>query len=591
MSGEGDINALDAAAREAGLILDRPGEYAPPVDEATKRTVSRILGPMGNPRPTGQDGPAFVPPSVNDGRVFGVALQLYQLRSDRNLGVGDLGDLRTLLPYFAGAGVDFVGLNPLHALFTAAPDRASPFAPSDRQFLNPFIVAVDDIIGAREGSLSRPDVPDSAELVDYDAVGPLKIAALKEARIAWKGAADADEKAAHAAFVSESGDALQSFATFEAISHAMAAQGLGAGSASWPAELATRNAPGVAAFAREHADDIAFHAWLQFVADQQLGAAQAAAISAGMRIGLYLDLAVGTAPDGHATWAEPDLSVKGLVVGAPPDLFSSEGQSWGLAPISPAALIDRDYAPYRAMLAAVMRHAGAVRIDHAMGLERLWLLPEHESAKNGVYVRQPGLVDELVAATHRHRTVAIGEDLGIVPPGFRDRMNDRRIFSMRIMMFEREEHQMRPPEWYPPDAMACLSTHDFAPLEAWWAGDDLAVRSDLGVLSAEDRAAEETERARVKHMLLALMALPPEEADRPLSDAVRVAYHAAVARTTSRMMAVRLEDVVGGRRLVNVPGTDREHPNWRRTLPLTVPQIMGSAVLRDVLTAVRAARA
>lgn len=578
-------SALDAAARAAGLVLDRPGEFAAPVPAETKRVLTDILGPMTK-TPSPVDGPAYVPAAVDQARVFGVTLQLYQLRSPRNLGIGDLGDLIDLLPYFAEAGADFVGLNPLHALFTADPERASPFAPSDRAFLNPLIIALDRVTGFRPRMTDGRAVPDADLMVDYAAVAPLKLAILREVYAAWLEAADEVERAAHARFMVEGGEALDSFATFEALSHAMTAKGLGAGTAQWPASLKTRKASGVAAFAQEHRGEIAFHAWLQFVADRQLGEVQHAAQAAGMRVGLYLDLAVGTAPDGHATWADPELTVEGITVGAPPDLFSAEGQSWGLAPLSPAVLAERDYAPYRALLSAVMRHAGAVRIDHAMGLERLWLVPAGKSAKEGAYVRQPGLVDELVAATHKHKTLAIGEDLGIVPPGFRDRMSARRIFSMRIMMFEADAHGMIRPARYPQDALACLSTHDFAPLEAFWDGDDVSIRVSLGALSEENAAAELAFRHSLKSHLMALCGLPPRLAAEPLGEAGLVAYHRAVARTACRMMAVRLEDVLGGRRLVNLPGTDREHPNWRHTLPVTVDEITESSRLAAVLRAV-----
>ncbi|MEM8664080.1 MAG: 4-alpha-glucanotransferase, partial [Pseudomonadota bacterium] len=484
----------------------------------------------------------------------------------------------------------FVGLNPLHALFTAEPERASPFAPSDRAFLNPLIIAVDAVPGYTPALLGGRAVPGAQECVDYARVGPLKLAVLADVFDRWATAASPEDMADHQRFVAERGEALQSFATFEALSHTMAAAGHGAGTRAWPADIATRTAPGAQAFASRHPRAVAFHVWLQYVADRQLANAQASARRAGMRIGLYLDLAVGTAPDGHATWCAPDLSLTGLTIGAPPDLFSTEGQSWGLAPMSPAALAAADYAPFRAVLAAVMRHAGAVRIDHAMGLERLWLVPDGDSAKAGAYVRQPRLVDEVIDATHRHGTLAIGEDLGIVPPGFRERMDACRLFSMRIMMFERDGHRFRAPGRYPVDALACLSTHDFAPLEAWWDGDDLAIREALGTLSSANAAAERADRHRTKTGLLGLMGLPPGPASGPLDDRIRVAYHRAVARTPCRVMSVRLEDVVGGRRLVNLPGTDREHPNWRRTLPLDVEGILASPVLRQVLDVVRQAR-
>lgn len=581
--------ALEEKARAAGLILERPGEDAAPIPRATLERLAEQLGPMPKVE-AGEAGPAYVPTAVDEGRVFGVALQLYQLRSARNCGIGDLADLRALIAPFAQAGADFIGLNPLHALFTADPERASPFAPSDRAFLNPLIIAVDEVSGFDPSMMAQHEVPDQRLMVDYAAVEAVKLAVLRDVHRAFRRVASEDERAAERIFRAERGDALVSFATFEALSHQMAAAGNGAGTARWPADFATIEAPGVARFRAEHEEAIDFHGWLQFIADRQLGAAHEAALSAGMRVGLYMDLAVGTAPDGHATWSDPALSLKGVRVGAPPDLFSAEGQDWGLAPLSPTVLAERDFAPFRAMLAAVMRHAGAVRIDHAMGLERLWLVPDGEGAKAGAYVSMPRLVDELVAATHRHQALAIGEDLGIVPPGFRERMAHRRLFSMRIMMFERDGHGMRRPSRYPPDALACLSTHDFAPLEGFWDGDDLDIRVELSSMSADDAAAERADRHTMKTLLLGLCGLPPRLAHEPLSERVCVALHRTIARSACRMMVIRLEDVVGGRRLVNLPGTDREHPNWRHSLPLTVDEIVASPRLCAVFEAVRGAR-
>lgn len=590
MKAASDRSAVDEAALRAGLILERPGEAAAPVPERTKRVLAEALGPA--PPPPRSDGrAAFVPAAVEAGNVFGVALQLYQLRSARNLGIGDLADLRALIGPLANAGVDFVGLNPLHALFTADPERASPFAPSDRRFLNPFIIAVDAVPGYAAAMRAAVTIPAADEQVDYAAAGAAKLHILRQVFAGWADGSVAEaDRAEWQRFAEAGGSALADYALFEALSHHMAAAGHGAGTRGWPADCATRAAPGVAAFAAAHRDEIAFHIWLQFLADRQLAETQAMALAAGMRLGLYLDLAVGTAPDGAATWSDPALSMPGVRVGAPPDLFSAAGQDWGLAPLSPTVLMERGSAPYRAVLAAVMRHAGAVRIDHAMGLERLFLIPDGAPATEGAYVRMPGLVDEVVAATHEHRAVAIGEDLGVVPPGFRERMARRRIFSTRILMFERGPHGLVRPARYPRDALACLSTHDFPPLEAWWDGDEIDLRHRLGSIGAVDAAREHADRRAVKTMLLELSGLPPGLAARPLGETAVVAFHRTMARTASRMVVVRLEDVLGGRRIVNLPGTDREHPNWRHTLPVTVDEIIASPLLSRVFAAVREAR-
>ncbi|WP_108662976.1 4-alpha-glucanotransferase [Acuticoccus kandeliae] len=582
-------SALDRAARAAGIVLDRPGEHAPPVPDSTKEALTAMLGPAPEPPPS--DGrPAYVPEWLDDTRTFGIALQLYQLRSRRNLGVGDLADLEALIPTFAAAGADFVGMNPLHALFTADPERASPFSPSDRRFLNPLIIAVDKVPGYRPEMRARVSVPDASELVDYPAVTAAKLAILKEIHAVWTagGAAVPDaDRAAAARHAEDGGDALADFALFEALSNALFREGHTAGWIDWPASYRDRTSETVHAFALAHAGEVEFHRWLQFIADDQLRRTQAAAVAAGMRIGLYLDLAVGTAPDGAATWADPGLTMRGVRVGAPPDLFSLDGQDWGLAPFSPTELIARNFAPYRAVMSAVMRHGGAVRIDHAMGLERLFLIPDGATASGGAYVRQPGLTDQVVDATHHHKAIAIGEDLGVVPPGFRERMAARRIFSTRILSFERGPRgMMNAPSRYPKDALACISTHDMAPLAAWWVGDEIDIRFRLGRISEAVARHEYAVRRGEKEAILGLAGLPPRLAEDPLGDDIVVAFHKVAARTASRLLAVRLEDVVGGRRLVNLPGTDREHPNWRHTLPLDVEDIAASERLARTLRAV-----
>lgn len=583
---------LDRAALAAGIILERPGEHAPPVPTATKRALVERLG-TAPPAPAPLTDKAFVPPWLDERRAFGVALQLYQLRSSRNLGIGDWGDLDELIPVFADQGADFIGLNPLHALFTADPDRASPFFPSDRRFLNPLTIAVEAVPGYQEQMRAEVFVPTAVNEVDYRAAARAKLHILRAIHRRWRAneadiaMADRDGAARHD---STGGTALADFALFEALSNHMASDGRGAGWTTWPAAYRDKTSPEVAAFKGAHEDEIAFHAWLQYVTERQVKAAQDKAVAAGMRIGLYLDLAVGAAPDGAATWADPELMMTGVRVGAPPDLFSLDGQDWGLAPLSPTVLQARGHAPYRAVLDSVMAHAGAVRVDHAMGLERLFFIPEGALAVDGAYVRYDGLTDQLVAASRAHCTIAIGEDLGVVPPGFRDRMAARRIFAMKIVGFEREGNRMRLPSAYTADALACLSTHDIAPLEAWWRGDEIDLRFRLGRIGAETVAAEEAARQEVKARMLELAGLPPKRAEGPLDDAVVVAFHRIVGRTRSALAAIRLEDVVGGRRLVNLPGTDREHPNWRNTLPVTVEEICRSTRLERVMGAVREAR-
>lgn len=587
-------NNLDARAEGAGILLEPRWPGAPPVPNATKEALLAALGdPMEETAAEPFPGQAFVPPVVDERRLFGVSLQLYQLRSHRNLGIGDLGDLRSLIDGFAREGCDFIGLNPLHALFTAAPERASPFSPSDRRFLNPLIIAVDAVPGYRPQMREGVSVPGSGDQVDYTAAARAKLIVLRRVHATWRtGGPDITQGDIQAAarHRSEAGNELEDFALFEALSHAMVRDGCMAGWTGWPAQYRTREGAAVRAFREAHANDIAFFAWLQYVAASQLDAAQAHARRSGMAIGLYLDLAVGSAPDGAATWADPGLVMAHLRVGAPPDLFSAQGQNWGLAPLSPTALRREAFASHKAVLGAVMEAAGAVRIDHVMGVERLYLIPEGASALDGAYVKMDGQLRSLLGASQAHETLVIGEDLGVVPAGFRDRMAARRIFSTRIVPFERDGEVMRALETYPADSLACFSTHDLAPLEAWWLGEDILVRRSLGLLSGATLTQAENERNAERRLVLALAGLDETALHGPPDSEIAVAIHRLAARSASRLAAIRLEDVVGGRRLVNLPGTDREHPNWRNTLPMDVDEIGRSERLSRVFAAMREGR-
>ncbi|HSR55693.1 MAG TPA: 4-alpha-glucanotransferase, partial [Alphaproteobacteria bacterium] len=298
--------------------------------------------------------------------AWGVTCQLYGLRSGRNHGIGDFEDLAVLAERLAPEGADFIGINPIHALFTADPDRCSPFSPSNRKFLNPLFIALDRVPGIdasfASGNLQRR--PSSSGHINYRAVARIKLRVLRDI---WKriGADSrlwaASDRKAFEAFVAAEGEALHRHAVFEALSHVQTQRGRGAGWHGWPPGLRRVDTEEVARFAAENEQDVRFHLWLQWVADRQVADAAARARAAGMRIGLYLDLAVGAAPDGSATWSDPDLVMTGATIGAPPDGFFTGGQNWGLAPMSPLTLRSRRLKPYREMLARAARHAGAVR--------------------------------------------------------------------------------------------------------------------------------------------------------------------------------------------------------------------------------------
>jgi len=537
-------------------------------------------------------GACHVPAFLEDGRTWGVACQAYSLRSARNQGIGDFEDLARLGELMAAAGADFLGVNPLHALFTAAPERCSPFSPSNRLLLNPLLIAVDRVEGFEPSDLDAPALAavHQSELLDYPRVAAVKLAALRKV-FARRGSPAADLETLQ----SRHGRSLADHALFEAISAEMVRRGHGAGWHGWPAGWQSPDRPDVIDFARDHAAEVGFHLWLQQVAEAQLAEVARRLERAGMRIGLYLDLAVGVAPDGSATWSDPTLTVSGAHIGSPPDMFNATGQDWGLAPLAPRALVERGMRPFRDLCNGVMRHAGALRVDHAMSLQRLYWIPQAAAATAGAYVRYPmqRLLAELVGASRRHRVIVIGEDLGVVPGGFRETMLERRIQSYRVLMFERDAKGFLAPAGWPVDALACVSTHDTATFAGWWAGSDIEVRRSIGLYDAAAAEAARLRRATERRELadlLQLSGLMPARSDSRYSGALAAAAHRLTASTPCRLFVVQIEDALGLADQPNVPGTVDEHPNWRRRLPVGIEDLPGRPDVDSMLAAISNAR-
>ena len=402
------------------------------------------------------------------------------------------------------------------------------------------------------------------------------------------------------------GESLAGFTLFEAISERQVETGSHAGWHAWPDGLKDRASEDVSRFGEEHAELVLFHTWLQFEAELQLADAQARARDAGMTIGLYLDLAVGVAPDGAETWMDPSLTVGNARVGSPPDMFNSQGQDWGLAPLSPKALADRDYQPMREAFEALTRHAGAVRIDHAMGLARLWWIPDGVSSAGGGYVRYPlgAMIDSVAAASQANDCLVVGEDLGTVPAGFRTVMEEAQVLSYRVLYFERHgETQFLPPEAYPHLGLACISTHDLATLAGWWRGLDVKLREEVGTqdAAATKRDLGQRERDRLA-LILALVEerllpqgmddLASGEAELPetLPEALSIALHRFIARTPALLVTVQLDDMLGSERQSNLPGTTDQYPNWRIRSPATIEELAADERFRRLAAAMREER-
>jgi 4-alpha-glucanotransferase len=532
-----------------------------------------------------------MPGWLENSRVWGISLQLYELRSRRNWGIGDFADLATICDIAAEAGADFVGLNPLHALFLADPDRCSPFSPSSRRFLNPLYIAVDQVEGYEPSGpiAAKARALSSLPTVDYRQVSALKITALRQiwALGRWRGNFGASE--GFDLYCARRGEPLRMHALFEALSEEMVARGFGSGWREWPEEFASPRSNAAADFARANADEVRFQCWLQWLCETQLEKAATIARGAGMRIGLYLDFAVGEAPDGSATWTDRDAYVVGQSVGAPPDFFSAYGQDWNLMPLSPNRLAATGCAAFAEPVDATMRHAGALRIDHAMALERLFFVPEGHSPAEGRYVDYPteALMDSLARLSSRHGSLVIGEDLGVVPEGFRDRMAARRILSYRIAYFEKDGERFKPARDYPEMAIACLSTHDLAPLRAWWRGDDIRLRAGIGAIDADMAAAQARDRTAERVALVRALgqseALSPEEAkhyaaaaEEPgefLPPGFAAAMHRFIALTPCKLATARLADLAGDDRPTNLPGTVDAYPNWRFKCPVSLEDL------------------
>ncbi len=539
----------------------------------------------------------YLPPSLLSGhKAFGVAAHLYTLRSSADQGIGDLTTLARFAEVTGRRGAELVGLNPLHALFPEHRDHASPYHPSDRRFLDPIYIDVTaaDVVGESAEVQQRLDArgPAIAALralknVDYEQVWGVKLAVLRAAFAAFdkrrkRTRRDADI-GAFDSFVRAGGTALANFAVFAAVSDERDGQPWRA----WPADLARPESSGVTAFAKAMAEQVDFQLYLQWLADQQLGAAAKAGRDAGLTLGFYRDLAVGTAPDGAEAWANQGVYAQGISVGAPPDAFSAEGQIWGLPPPNPTVPGRAWLDTFSHLLAANMGHAGALRIDHAMGLSRLFWIPDGAPGSAGAYVHYPleEMIGELSLESHRSRCLVIGEDLGTVAPGFRDRMAAADILSYRVLFFEREKKGLGflPASDYPRNAVACVATHDLPTFAGWWQGAEIEERRKIGSFTPAEADKAEAERKIERLKLAEVLGKPALAENRVASQDLVADVHHFMASTPSMLVVAQADDLVGETVAVNLPGTNTERPNWRRRLVVDVADLFDLPLARASL--------
>lgn len=537
---------------------------------ASEETQRRLMTALSQ----GRSPPVEFPPPgetlrafQGDGRRYWLlAVQLYMLRSSRNWGHGDFGDLARVIPLAAARGAAGIGLNPLHALFIERAGEASPYAPNSRIFLNPLYIDVDAIPEFPGSAVAGIDIGilRAGDLIDHALVARAKLDGLRLAFEHFLTTAPEDRRADFDAYRREQGERLHQFACFEVLRPRFAPSRW----KDWPEPWRNPSPQDLLHLREEERSQCEFLEYLQWIADRQLERCKETARRCGMPVGLYLDIAVGIHPDGADAWSAQERVLSDVSVGAPPDEFNPNGQNWGLAPFNPATLPDDDFAELRELMKSAMRYAGAIRLDHVLGLKRIFMIPHGCPAAEGTYVRFPfeQSLRAIVEESRKARCMVIGEDLGTVPEGFRETIARWGLWTYRVMLFEREgDGRFRPPEAYPVEALATFNTHDLPTLCGWLEGHDLRTKRTLGLDPGES---DET-RAWARQCLETMLG----EQSLPAGGDRLAGIAQFLARTPSRLVAIALDDIVGALEQINIPGTFDEHPNWRRRLPVSLEDL------------------
>ncbi|GAA4870896.1 4-alpha-glucanotransferase [Serinicoccus chungangensis] len=525
-------------------------------------------------------------------RAWGLMTQLYAMRSAGSWGIGDLADLADAGAWAAGMGADFVLVNPLHAAEPVGEMEPSPYLPTSRRFVNPIYIRVEDVpevgyLSAADRQLVEWHADDAQRYLSLDVLERDPVWAAKEAalRLVFRHPRSLRRSRAFEAYVEREGQGLVDFATWCAL-----AQEHGTFWRQWPQELQDARGEAVEAYRQEHATEVEFHCWLQWVLDEQLARVQRDLLDTGMSLGVISDLAVGVHPDGADAWGLGDALARGVTVGAPADQYNQLGQDWSQPPWRPDKLAELGYAPYREMVRAALRDSGGLRVDHVIGLFRLWWIPQGAEPFQGTYVRydHEAMIGILLLEAHRAGAVVVGEDLGTVEPWVRDYLRDRGVMGTSILWFERDwdgDGSLLDPEAYRELCLATVTTHDLPPTAGYLEGVHIDLRSRLGLLDRPLEVEQEEEARSREEVLTDLRrrGLLREGAD--VAEQVE-ALHAFLARTPAKLLGVSISDLAGDKRVINQPGTDEEYPNWR--VPLAGPE--GAPVLLDELVTWRSAR-
>jgi len=507
------------------------------------------------------------------GRCWMLAAQLYGVRSRRNWGHGDFTDLLELVELAGEVGAAGIGINPLHALFDDVPDQPSPYSPNSRLFLNPLYIdleAVPEFANAGTAEMAAEvERLRRTELIDHAGVTDLKRRALRAAYRAFGHDAAPERRAGFENF-RRARPALAAFAAFEVLRRRFSQPWW-----QWPAEWRDPTDAMLARLRGEAGDETGFYEYVQWIADAQLMRCRDRARALALPVGLYLDVAVGVQPTGFDAWHARDAVTRTLSVGAPPDALNTLGQNWGLAGFSGVGLQASDFRAFRETLGVAMRYAGAIRIDHVLGLKRIYVIPDGLPPDQGTYLRMPfaALLAVTAQESAAHRCIVIGEDLGTVPKGFREDVARYGIWSYRVMMFERDRRgAFLSPAHYAERALVTFATHDLPTFAGWTTQHDLAVRAAIGIPPGEPASERRLTLAALRD---ALRAHGIDTLDFP-------AVVRFLAASPAKLLAVALEDIMGERGQVNIPGTIDEHPNWRRKLPLDLASLHTNGMLRDI---------
>ncbi|MFM0628154.1 4-alpha-glucanotransferase [Paraburkholderia xenovorans] len=547
--------------------------------------------------------------------LWGIAAQLYGLRRSGDGGIGDYSALAQIAVGSAKRGAHALAVSPTHAMFSAEPERFSPYSPSSRLWLNVTHIDPAAVFGA-DAAHAALEAAQAGEawsklerlpLIDWPNAVVLKLKVLRtlyEHFCTHERAQHTPRALEFHGFCERAGRALEDHARFEALQAAQLLQEGGNGHwRNWPEALRDPRSPEVEAFAEANRHEVDFHLFLQWLAAKGLSHAQHAARDAGMAVGLIADLAVGCDSAGSHAWSYRDDMLQGVSVGAPPDLFNQAGQAWGLTTFSPRAMRTQGFSAFIDMLRAAFAHAGGIRIDHILGLRRLWLVPEGESARNGAYLRYPleDLLRLIALESWRHRAIVIGEDLGTVPPGFRERLEEHGIAGIRVLWFEgaHDGKGFKPPYAWDRNAVGTTTTHDLPTVAGWWRGSDITWRNRIGQTMARadgrdpEEAAQEAraqDRAELWRAFQQAGVAAPDVAAPPPDRAPVDEALAFVAATPGPLVTFPLEDLLAQVEQPNLPGSVDEHPNWRRRVSVPIDELFEDDTFCDRLLAVDRAR-